>query len=123
MNGLRASVLQCVVSTISFHGNRKDFHSRRLCPLCGKQIIMAHLRKTRYKMECIKSTSSSPIVSPSLQRGGTARYTHNILLYFNKELSHSFSLFNATCPLLIPLTTRCARWRPNKLRMSASHSW
>src|SRR6266850_3975927 len=92
---------------------------RRSCPLCGKQIIMAHLRKLRYKTECVKSISSSLIVSPSLQRGGTTRYTHNILLSVNKELSHSFSSFNSTCPPLIPLTTRCARWRPNKLKMSA----
>ena len=42
-------------------------------------------------MEPVKSISSSPIVSP-LQRGGSARYTHNILLYFNKKKPIPFLL-------------------------------
>ena len=77
MNGLRSSIVQYVVSTTHLLQQPHRFYSRRSCPSCGKQIIVAHLLKTRYKMEPQIHFFINPLSAPSCS---AVNGTHNILL-------------------------------------------
>jgi hypothetical protein len=66
---------------------------------------------TRYIMGVSNQLSPPLSAPPCSERRGT-------LTIFPSTLTS----FNAGCPPSIPLTTRCARWWPSKLKASASHS-